>query len=228
MTFYPDRVREVVGVVGDIKDRGLDSSEAVTMLYAPMTQLVPPPNLPWHAHPLSLVLRTKTHPSSIVSAVSNAIHSIDADTPLLDIMSMDDYIADTLSPQKFNMLALVAFAGLAVLLAAVGIYSVLAYTVRRRIREIGIRMALGAQIKDVLRMVLIEGMKPTLVGVAIGVIASLALGRVLASLIYGIKPTDFLTFLTVSILLAAIGLLASVIPAYRATQVEPVKTLAEE
>ena len=228
MTFYPDRVREVVGVVGDIKDRGLDSSQAVTMLYAPITQLVPPANLPWGAFPLSLVVRMKTQPSSMVSTVSNTIHGVDTDTPLLDIMSMDDYIADTLSPHKFNMLALAAFAGLAVLLAAVGIYSVLAYTVRRRIREIGIRMALGAQMKDVLRMVLIEGMRPTLLGVGIGVVASLALGRVLASLIYGVKPTDAVTFLTVSVLLAAIGLIASLIPAYRATQVEPVKTLAEE
>ena len=198
------------------------------MLYAPITQLVPPANLPWRAYPLSLVIRTESQPSSMVSAVSNTIHSVDADTPLLDIMSMDDYIADTLSPQKFNMLALAAFAGLAVVLAAVGIYSVLAYTVRRRIREIGIRMALGAQMKDVLKMVLIEGMRPTLLGVVIGIVASLALGRVLASLIYGVKPTDAVTFLTVSILLAAIGLIASLIPAYRATQVEPVKTLAEE
>jgi putative ABC transport system permease protein len=228
MTFFPGTVREVVGVVGDIKDRGLNSSEAVTMLYVPMTQLVPPPNLPWHSFPLSLAVRTKTQPSSMVSAVSNAIHSVDADVPLLDIVTMDEYLADTLSPQRFNMLVLAAFAGLAVLLAAVGIYSVLAYSVRRRIREIGIRMALGAQIRDVLQMILVEGLKPTLLGVAIGIVGSLALGKVLASLVYGVKPTDAVTFVTVSILLVGIGLLASVIPAYRATQVEPMKTLVEE
>jgi putative ABC transport system permease protein len=228
MTFWPDRVREVVGVVGDIKDRGLNSSEAVTMLYVPISQLVPPPNLPWHSFPLSLVVRTKTLPSSMVSAVSNAIHSVDVDVPLLDIVTMDDYLADTLSPQRFNMLVLAAFAGLAVSLAAVGIYSVLAYSVRRRIREIGIRMALGAQIKDVLQMILVEGLKPTLLGVVIGILGSLALGKVLASLVYGVKPTDAATFATVSMLLVAVGLLASLVPAYRATKVEPMKTLVEE
>jgi ABC-type antimicrobial peptide transport system permease subunit len=120
------------------------------------------------------------------------------------------------------------FAGLALFLAAIGIYSVLAYSVRRRVREIGIRMALGAQIKDVLQLVVLEGMRPTVLGLAIGIVGALALGRLLSSMIYGVKSTDLLTFITVSVGLLCIGLLASIIPAYRATRVEPVKTLRDE
>jgi putative ABC transport system permease protein len=126
------------------------------------------------------------------------------------------------------MLLLAVFAGLALLLAAIGIYSVLSYSVKRRVREIGIRMALGAQVRDVLRLIVVEGMRPTLIGVAIGLAGALALGRVLANLIYGIKPTDPITFGAVSVLLAGVGLFASVIPAYRATRVEPMKTLRDE
>src|SRR5262249_43559527 len=146
----------------------------------------------------------------------------------LDVQSMDDLINVSLSPQRFNMLLLGAFAGLALLLAAVGIYSVLSYSVRRRVREIGIRMALGAQARDVLRLIVFEGMRPTLIGLAIGLAGALALGRALANLIYGVKPTDPMTFGAVSALLAAVGLFASVIPAYRATRVEPMKTLRDE
>jgi ABC-type antimicrobial peptide transport system permease subunit len=126
------------------------------------------------------------------------------------------------------MLLLVAFAGLAVLLATVGIYSVLSYAVRRRVREIGIRMALGAQIRDVLRLIVVEGMKPTMLGIVIGVAGALALGRVLSSVIYGVSARDFVTFGSVAVLMTAVGLFASVLPAYRATRVDPMKTLRDE
>jgi ABC-type antimicrobial peptide transport system permease subunit len=126
------------------------------------------------------------------------------------------------------MLLLAVFAGVALLLAAVGIYSVLAYTVRRRVREIGIRMALGAQTSDVVGMVISEGMKPTLIGLAIGAAGALALGRFVSSLIYGVKPGDVPTFATVSLVLVVVAFLASVIPAYRATRVQPVSTLRED
>jgi putative ABC transport system permease protein len=141
---------------------------------------------------------------------------------------MDQLMTNSVSQRRFNMLLFAAFAGLAVLLAAVGIYSVLAYAVRRRVREIGIRMVLGAQISDVLRLVVVEGMTPTLIGMAIGVAGALALGRVLSTLIYGVQASDPLTFVGVSAVLAAVALLASLIPAYRASRVEPVKALREE
>jgi putative ABC transport system permease protein len=116
----------------------------------------------------------------------------------------------------------------ALLLATIGIYSVLAYTVRRRVREIGIRMALGAQVRDVLRLIIMEGMKPAAVGLAIGIIGALVLGRVLASLVFGVSTRDPLTYLSVSLLLAAVALMATIVPAYRATRVDPMKTLRDE
>jgi putative ABC transport system permease protein len=140
----------------------------------------------------------------------------------------DDKVGESLSPQRFNVLLLGAFAGLALVLAAVGIYSVLAYSVRRRVREIGIRMALGATPANVLRMVLSDGMKPILLGVAIGLAAAAALGRVVSSLIYGVTATDPLTFAGVAFLLVLVGLFATALPALRATRVEPVRTLREE
>jgi putative ABC transport system permease protein len=137
-------------------------------------------------------------------------------------------VGESLSPQRFNVLLLGAFAGLALVLAAVGIYSVLAYSVRRRVREIGIRMALGATPANVLRMVLSDGMKPILLGVAIGLAAAAALGRVVSSLIYGVTATDPLTFAGVAFLLVLVGLFATALPALRATRVKPVRTLREE
>jgi ABC-type antimicrobial peptide transport system permease subunit len=143
-------------------------------------------------------------------------------------MSMNDLISESVSPQRFNMLLLGSFAGLALVLAAVGIYSVLSYAVRRRLREIGIRIALGATHKDVVRMVVADGMKPILLGVTIGLAASFALSRVVASLIFGIRATDPLTFAAVALLLVTVGILATVFPAYRAARVEPIRILREE
>jgi putative ABC transport system permease protein len=177
---------------------------------------------------MSLVVRTTANPSGLTSAVTGAVHRVDSELPLLQIRTMQDVVGDSLSQQRFNMLLLAVFAGFALLLAAIGIFSVLSYSVKRRVREIGIRMALGAQVRDVLRLVVVEGMRPTLIGVAIGMAGALALGRVLANLIYGVKPTDPITFGAVSVLLAAVGLFASIIPAYRATRVEPMKTLRDE
>jgi len=141
---------------------------------------------------------------------------------------MEDLVGESLSQQRFNMLLLATFAGLALLLAAIGIYSVLAYTVRRRVREIGIRMALGAQTFDVVRLIVSEGMRPTIIGAAIGIAGALAVGRVISGLIYGVKPTDVITFAVVTLGLLGVSLLASILPAYRATRIEPLKTLREE
>ena len=228
MTFFPDAPREIVGIVGDVKDSGLDVTDPVAMLYMSLGQLSTPLLGGWTSFPMSLVVRTTANPSGLTSAVTGAVHQVDSELPLLQIRTMQDVVGESLSQQRFNMLLLAVFAGLALLLAAIGIYSVLSYSVKRRVREIGIRMALGAQVRDVLRLIVIEGMRPTLIGVAIGLAGALALGRVLANLIYGVKPTDPVTFGAVSVLLAAVGLFASVIPAYRATRVEPMKTLRDE
>ena len=228
LTFFPGITREVVGVVADSKMDALNTAQSQSLTYVPLAQLTMPPGEVWHGFSVSLVVRTATEPASAAAAVKNAIHQIDSVQPVMQVETMDDIVADSLSQQRFNMLLLAAFAGLALLLAAVGIYSVLSYSVRRRVREIGIRMALGAKIGDVLRMVVIEGMKPTALGLAIGLAGALALGRVVSKLIYGVSPADPATFAAVSVLLVAVALAASVIPAWRATRVEPVKTLREE
>jgi len=228
LTFYPGAVREVVGIVGDVKLDGLDQTRPSTALYFPLGQVSVPANGGWSSFPMSLVVRSSSGSTGLVSAVSNAVHQVDREMPLRDIQAMDDLVANSLSQQRFNMLLLGAFAALALLLAAVGIYSVLSYSVKRSVREIGIRLALGARVGDVLRMVVLEGMKPTLLGVAIGVSGALALGRILSGLIYGVKSTDPITFVTVAGLLTLIALVASMIPAYRATKVDPMVALRYE
>jgi putative ABC transport system permease protein len=228
LTFFSDAPREIVGVVGDVKEDSLDQTRPVEALYWPLSQLTMPPSEAWRSFGMSLAVRTSSDPASAISAVTNAVHQIDPEIPVVSAVTMEGLLSASLSPQRFNLSLLGAFAGLALVLAAVGIYSVLAYTVRRRIREIGIRMALGATNYDVLRMVVSDGMKPILLGVAIGLAAALALSRVVTSLIFGVRATDLLTFAGVSLLLVAVGLLATIFPAYRATRVEPIRTLREE
>jgi putative ABC transport system permease protein len=228
LTFFPDFSREIVGVVGDVKLDGLDQTRPAVALYVPLGQLSVPALGGWSSFPMTLVVRTTTTPSALVSAVSNAIHQINPDVPLQDIFPMDDVVTNSLSQQRFNMLLLGTFAGLALTLAAVGIYSVLSYSVKRRVNEIGIRLALGARLGDVLRMVVYEGMKPTVLGIAIGVIVALGLGRFISRLIYQVTPGDPLTFLAVATLLTTVALLACVIPAYRASKVDPMVALRYE
>jgi putative ABC transport system permease protein len=228
MYFYPNKVREIVGIVGNVKDRGLEATQPEAILYFPLTQLDTPATATWHSFPLWIAVRTKSPGTSMASGVINSIHQLNSTLPIADVTTMDDFVAGSLSQQRFNMLLLGTFAGIALFLAAVGIYSVLAYTVRRRVREIGIRMALGAQTSDVLRLILAEGMKPTAIGVCLGIAGALALGRFVSSLIYGVKATDIATYTSVSLLLVLVSFFASLLPACRATRVQPVTTLREE
>ncbi|MGH9495052.1 MAG: ABC transporter permease [Candidatus Sulfotelmatobacter sp.] len=228
MTFSPDAVREVVGIVGDVKLDGLDQTRPSTLVYMPVGQLSAPAMAAWRSFPMTLVVRSATSPSGMVSAVTNAVHSVDGNIPLTDILTMDDLVSTSLSPQRFNMLLLGSFAGLALLLASIGIYSVLSYSVKQRLQEIGIRLALGASIRDILKMVIVQGMKPALLGMALGTVGALGLGRLMSSMVYGVKTTDPLTFLAVAGLLAVIALLASIIPAYRAAKVDPLVALRYE
>ncbi len=229
LTFFPTAApREIVGVVGDVKQDGLDTPEPAATLYFPAKQLSVPKGDSWRSFSLSMAVRTNVPASSLRSAVTEAVYQVSADQPVEHISTMEDFIAVSLAPQKFNMLMLASFAGLALLLAAVGIYSVLSYAVRRRTREIGIRLALGAQVRDVLNLVIADGMKPTLIGIVIGIAGSLALGRVVAKLVYGVNPGDPSTLFAVALVLASVAFLASVIPAYRATKVEPMTALHEE
>ena len=228
MTFFPGVVREIVGVVGDVKIDGLDQTRPSATLYVPSTQITAPVTGQWTSFPMTLVIRTSSNPGGVVSAATNAVHEIDPELPVRDVLTMNEVMANSVSQQRFNMLLLGAFGILALMLAAMGIYSVLSYSVRRRGQEIGIRLALGARLADVLRMVVVEGMKPVLFGVILGIAGAFALGRLLASLIYAVRPTDPLTFFTSAALLALISLLACLIPAYRATRVDPISALRYE
>jgi putative ABC transport system permease protein len=228
LTFFPDKVREIVGVVGDVKLDGLDQTRPAVALYMPLDQISIPSPGGWSSFPMTLVVRTQNSPGGITSAVVNAVHDVDHEVPLRDILTMDGVVGGSVSQQRFNMLLLATFGGLALVLAAIGIYSVLSYNVRRRVNEIGIRMALGARLADVLRMVVAEGMKPTLLGVLVGAAIAAALGRVMSSLIYEVKPGDPLTFFAVTGLLSGVALCASIIPAYRATRVDPIVALRDE
>jgi putative ABC transport system permease protein len=207
--------REVVGVVSDVKLQ-LNSSDSQT-IYVPFTQA------PFFG--ASLVVRTTVPPQTIVPSVIAAVHAIDPEQPVVNIQTLDDVIGESIAQQRFAMQLLTAFATLALLLAAVGIYAVLSYTVRQRVHEIGIRMALGAKRTDVVGMVLVEGLRPTMIGLAIGVAGAAALGDVLNSLVFGVTPRDMATFATVSVVVLAVGLLSSLGPAYRATRVDPLQAL---
>jgi predicted permease len=228
LTFLPGVLREVVGVVGDVKDDSLDQSRPPSVLYLPMGQLSTRSSGDWNSFPMTLVVRSSSNPSSMVSAVSSAVQYIDREIPIRDVQTMEELVNNSLSQQRFNLLLLGAFAALALVLAAIGIYSVLSYSVRRRIQEIGIRLALGAPLSDVFRMIVVEGMKPTLLGVALGAAGALVLGRVMSSFIYGVSSTDPITFFAVAFVLSIVALLASVIPAFRAARVDPIVALHYE
>jgi putative ABC transport system permease protein len=228
LTFFPDMVREIVGVVGDVKMDALDQTRPSSSLYMPLAQLSLPAMGGWQSFPMVLVMRTVNAPGTVVAAATNTVHEIDPELPVRDVLSMNDVMANSVGQQRFNMLLLGAFGVLALFLAAIGIYSVLSYSVRRRVQEIGIRLALGAKLRDVLRMVVVEGMKPVALGVALGIAGAFALGRLLASLVFSVKPTDPLTFLAAAALLAVISLLACMIPAFRATRVDPIGALRYE
>jgi putative ABC transport system permease protein len=204
--------------VGDVKQRNL--TEATT------------PTVYLYTHEprarATFVMRTSVPPATLAQPAVAAIRAIDPEQPLGDIRTMVQVLDGTLTSQRLSALLLGVFAGVALLLAAVGIYSVLSYIVRGRSREIGIRTALGARTADVLRLVIVEGMSPVLVGVAAGTIAALASGRVMRTLVFGVSASDPATLAAVGATLALVALMASLVPAYHASRLDPVKTLRAE
>jgi putative ABC transport system permease protein len=228
LTFFGDTPREIVGIVGNVKTDALNETRPVDTIYMSVNQLSAPKGQAWDSFGLSLAVRAKSDPHNAATAVTDAIHQVGPDIPVTAVLSMDDLIEQSVSPQRFNVMLLATFAGLALLLAAIGIYGVLSYAVRRRVREIGIRMALGATQSDILRLVITDGMKPILLGVTVGLVAAFALSRLVASLLFGVPPTDPLTFTAVALLLVVVGVAANTLPAYRATRVQPTQTLREE
>lgn len=214
-----DSLYQIVGVVGDVKYAGL-TEKAGNQLYFPYLQQ--------QLGGVLIFLRTSTDPEAIKAAVRKKIFAVDFEQPVRELQTMDETLSDTLAQQRFNMLLLSIFASLALILTAVGIYGVIAYSVSQRKHEIGIRMALGAARKDVLTLVVKLGLKLVAVGVVIGLFASFALTRIVASLLYGVTATDPITFAVTAALLLVVGFLASVIPASRAMRVNPIVVLRQE
>jgi putative ABC transport system permease protein len=177
---------------------------------------------------MTVVVRTANDPLSLVSGVRNELGQMDTEQPMASIATMDELLSGSLSRARFTMLVLGLFAGLALVLASVGIYGVIAYGVAQRTQEFGIRIALGASRRDVLGLVLGQGTRLTLLGIGLGIIASLLVTRLLATLLYGVSPTDPFTFGAVALLLAFVALLACYIPARRATRVDPMVALRYE
>jgi putative ABC transport system permease protein len=208
--------REVVGVVGDTKS-SLDK-EAGHQMYVPYAQ---DPN--WGS--LSLVVRTAGEPTALAGSVREAIRAVDRGVPNYNLKTMNDVVLTSAAPRRVPMLLLSAFAGVAMLLAMLGIYGVTSYYVTQRTHEIGVRMALGAQILDVLKLVLQRAMLLALIGIGIGVAGAFAVTRYLTSLLFGVKPIDTLTFVAVAVVLAIVVFIACLVPARRAAKIDPLEAL---
>jgi len=210
---------EIIGVAGDVRQMGLGTPSEPTV-YWPHPELV--------YSEMTILVRTSTDPLALVSAARNELQKMDPEQPMAAVATMEQLLGDSLAGSRFTMLLLAIFAAIALVLASVGIYGVIAYGVTQRTQEFGIRIALGAEDHDLLRLVLGQGGRLVLLGVGLGVILALMLGKFLATLLYGISPTDPLTFGAVALLLAFVALAACYLPARRATRVDPVETLRYE
>jgi putative ABC transport system permease protein len=209
----------IAGVVKDVKSDGLDT-ESMPEMYMPYSQNV--------SSGMTLVVRTLSNPSNSVAAVREQVQAIDKDQPVYDIRTLAQLLGEAIAQRRLNMLLLGAFALIALLLATSGIFGLMTYTVTQRTHEIGIRMALGAQKSDILKLIFGRGMSLTLIGLMVGLAAAFALTRLMSSLLFNVSATDPLTFLSVALLLAAVALVACYIPARRAMKVDPLIALRYE
>jgi len=226
-----DTEPEIVGVVGHVKHWGLDTDgdakhPIMAQTYMPLMQL---PDVLWTGPPQSeVVVRTKGSPAGLVPAIRDAIEKMNGENVMYETKPLEQILAESLAARRFSMILLGVFAALALLLSSIGIYGVISYVVGQRTHEIGIRMALGAQPSHVLRLMLGEGMKMALVGVAIGMAAAFGLTQLIASMLFGVSATDPITFCGVGLVLTGVALTACYIPARRAMRVDPMVALRYE
>jgi putative ABC transport system permease protein len=212
----------IIGVVEDVKNAGLDKPTG-TEIFLPYAQQQGSGN-----RAASVFLRSRGDPTSLANAVRSAVRSIDPMIPVTNVQTVEQVLASARSRPRFLTLLLVLFSSVALVIASVGIYAVISFSVARRSKEFALRMALGAQQKDVLGLVMKQGAALALFGIAGGLLGAFALTRLMASLLFGVRPTDALTFVSISALLAAVALCASFIPAQRATRVDPMQALRHE
>ncbi|HEY7180751.1 MAG TPA: FtsX-like permease family protein, partial [Blastocatellia bacterium] len=211
--------REIVGIVGHVRHRGLEGESRV-QYYIPHSQTQ-------NAF-MSLVIRANVDPASLTGVVRGAISGLDKDLPVFRVKTMEQFVSDSMAQRRFAMTLIGIFAAVALALACVGLYGVLSYSITQRSHEIGIRMALGANAADVLRLVVGQGMLLALAGVALGSVAAFLLTRLMANLLFGVTAGDPLTFVTVAALLTLVALAACLAPALRATRVDPIEALRYE
>jgi len=209
----------IVGVVGSVKQYDLENESRVTF-YLPVWQAM--------GGTMYLVARTNIAPASVAATIASQVRSMDPNVPIFDVKTMDQRLSESLARRRFAMLALGMFAGFALLLAVIGIYGVISYSVAQRTNELGIRLALGARQIDVLRLVLSSGFKLALIGIGVGLVLAFAVTRFLSSLLFGVRATDLFTFGALSILLVVVSLIACYLPARRATKVDPLVALRYE
>jgi ABC-type antimicrobial peptide transport system permease subunit len=214
------RLLNVVGVVGDVREASLERPARPT-IYVDCRQR------PQTTYDFTVVLSTNADPAAIMSAARQIVRELDPSVPP-NFSTLAEVVSGSVQPRRFNLILVGLFAGTAVLLAMAGMYGVMAYSVTRRTNEIGVRMAVGASQKSVLRLVLGQGLLTAVVGVFVGLIVSFAVTRTLGSLLFGISPADPLTFAVVSLLLVAVAMLASYLPARRASKVDPMVALRYE
>jgi len=212
-------MREIVGVVGDVKHQGLRSN-AVSEFYFAQAQMP--------VTSLTLVVRTNGDPHALIGAVRNEVQAMDANAPVYGVLTAEEYLSRSVASPRFNMTLLASFAGVALVLTAVGLYGVISFSVSQSTRELGIRIALGAQGGDVLRLVMGQGMMLTLVGVMLGLAAAYGLTRVMTALLFGVGATDSTSFTVAPLLLVAVAALACYVPARRAMKVDPLVALRYE
>jgi putative ABC transport system permease protein len=214
----------IVGIVGNVRDFGLDQ-QSPPGLYVPFLQ---DPLSTTYPRSMTIVARTKSDPGALAASVSANLTSVDKNLPVYSLKPMNEYLRDSLSRRRFNMILLIVFSGVALVLAAVGIYGVISYGVTQRTHELGVRMALGAEPRDVLKLVVRQAMMLALGGVGIGLLAAFALTRLMKSLVFDVGVTDPLTFAVIATLMTLIALFASLVPARRATKVDPLVALRYE
>jgi putative ABC transport system permease protein len=219
ITNGPDTWREIIGIVGDIKQYGVDKATS-SQSYEPFAQV------PFSS--LNVVIRTNGPPTALLGAIRPTVYAVDKDQPIGTIRPLEEIMADSIARQRFAMTLLTVFSLVALVIAAVGIYGVMAYSVVQRTGEFGIRMALGAQQRDVLRLVLTQGGKLIGLGLIIGLAATLAASRAMGSMLFNTSAQDPLTLATITLLLGAVALIACLLPANRATKVNPIEALRTE
>jgi predicted permease len=227
--FTPVGPCRIIGVVGHVKHWGLGGTDGGTQneMYFPLYQ-DPDPWVASNYADLTVMVRTRLDAASLMPAIKNAVYRAGRNQPVYDVQTMQQIVSDSMSSQRFPMILLETFAGLALLLASVGIYGVISYSVAQRVHEIGIRMALGAQPRDILRIIVGQGGRMALAGTALGTAASFGLTRLIANLLFGVSPADPITFACVAALILCVTLAASYIPARRAMRVDPMVALRHE